>query len=521
MSSSTGLLLGLLLLIGTVVPSGAGAQAADFALLRGADTVATEHVARGAGRLHGELSVGSQARITYEAALEPSGTVPRLEFVVYPAGGAAVRGTVDFHGDSARVRVEGPGVPPEQHFALGAGALPYLNLSMGLLEQLVRRARVTGGSTVSIPMLSVESGRAFTARVDLPAPDAAVVTLPPGVELRLRVDERGRLLGGTVPAQGLVIARAGEGRAELPEADYSAPAGAPYRAEAVTIPTPRGYPLAGTLTLPAGAKGPVPAVVTISGSGPQDRDSAIPQVPGYRPFRQIADALSRRGIAVLRVDDRGFGRSGGDPSRATSADFADDVRSALAYLRTRKEIRGRDLALVGHSEGAVIAPMVAVGDPGVKALVLLSGPSWTGLRTSDYQLSQAWKAMGLSPAQRDSMKAKNDPLRRAQADAIPWIRFWLDYDPLPTARRVKAPVLILQGGTDRQVPPEQAAELAAAMRSAGNRDVTLRVLPGVNHLFLPDPAGTAEVARYAALPSKEVPREVLEELARWLEERLK
>jgi alpha-beta hydrolase superfamily lysophospholipase len=502
--------------------SRAAAQEADFSIVRGADTIATEHVSREAGRLRGELRVGDRARITYDAAVDAAELVPRLGFGFFAVNAPvpAASGTIEFEGDSALARVSGSGVPPEQRFAPGAGALPYINLATGLLEQMVRRARRVGGATVGLPMLSVESGQTFTATVALPAPDSAVVTLPPGIELHLRVDGQGNLLGGTVPAQGLVILRSGEAAATLPRTDYSAPEGAPYTAEDVTVPTSRGYSLAGTLTLPKGARGPVPAVVTISGSGQQDRDSAIPVISGYRPFRQIADALSRRGIAVLRVDDRGFGASGGDPSKATSADFAEDVRSALAYLRTRREIRGKHLALVGHSEGAIIAPMVAVNDPGVRAVVLLSGPAWTGLRTSDYQLRQAWEAMGLSPAQMDSMKARNDPLREEQAAASPWVRYWLDYDPLPTARRLRVPVLILQGATDHQIPPEQAEELASALRAAGNRDVTLRVLPEIDHLLLHDPVGTADVARYAALPSKEVPREVLDGLAEWLVRKL-
>lgn len=303
--------------------------------------------------------------------------------------------------------------------------------------------------------------------------------------------------------------------------DYGAPADAPYTAEQVRIPTGHGYELAGTLTVPENPTGPVPAVVLITGSGPQDRDSAIPQVPGYRPFRQIADTLGRRGIAVLRVDDRGVGASGGHPARATTADFADDVRAEVAWLRGRPEIDGARIALAGHSEGGIIAPMVAVSDPRIRAVVLLAGPAWTGRRISDYQLAGAWRGMGKTPAQMDSMKATNDPQRESMAGKVPWIRFWLDYDPLPTARKLRAPTLILQGATDRQVSPEQAEELAAATRGGGNRDVTVRVFSDVNHLFLMDPQGTADVARYAALPDKQVPREVLGTLADWLTKRLR
>jgi hypothetical protein len=303
--------------------------------------------------------------------------------------------------------------------------------------------------------------------------------------------------------------------------DYSAPVGAPYRAEEVAVPTPGGFTLAGTLTLPREARGPVPAVVLISGSGPQDRDSRIPGIEGYRAFRQIADTLGRRGIAVLRLDDRGSGRSGGKAEGSTSADFADDVRAAVAYLRGRGEIAPDRIALAGHSEGGIIAPMVAASDPRIRAVVLMAAQSWTGRRVSDYQLRQAWRAAGVPEARMDSLARANDRARDSVAAQNPWVRFFLDHDPLPTVRRVKAPVLILQGATDRQVTAEQAPELAAALRAGGNRDVTVRVLPDVNHLFLRDPVGTADPARYAALPSKEMVPEALGALADWLAAKLR
>ncbi len=303
---------------------------------------------------------------------------------------------------------------------------------------------------------------------------------------------------------------------------YFAPAGAPYTAEEVTVRTPAGFTLVGTLTLPAGARGPVPAVVLISGSGPQDRDSQIPGIAGYRPFRQIADTLSRRGIAVLRLDDRGFGRSGGNAAEANSADLADDTRAAVAYLRGRREVAPDRIGLVGHSEGGVIAPMVASADSRIRAVALLAGPSRIGRDVLLYQNRQAVDAMpGFTPVQRDSIMATLPARLDSLAAANRWYGFYLGYDPLPTARRLRSPVLVLQGATDRQVTADQAPELAAAIRAGGNRDVTLRVVPGVNHLFLRDPEGTADVQRYAGLPSKQVPPEVLGALADWLAAKLR
>jgi pimeloyl-ACP methyl ester carboxylesterase len=513
----------LLIAIGVGSARTAAAQEPGFRVVRGSQTIATESVTRAGGELRSDLRIGDQMRVTFVARIEDGALISSIRFSMFRGAesAAAVDATVKFEGDSATALVQGQGLPPEQHFAPGAGALPYINLSSALLEQIVRRARVVGGDEVEIPLLALENGIAFRATVTKVGADSVVVVLPPGVDLRLRVDAEGRLMGGSVPSQGVEIVRDGAAATALPPPDYSAPSGAPYRAEEVRVPTPGGFSLAGTLTMPAQRKGRVPAAVLITGSGLQDRDSRIPGVTGYQPFRQIADALSRRGIAVLRLDDRGAGASGGDPTRATTADFADDIHAALAYLRTRPEIEGEKLAVVGHSEGGIIAPMVAVDDPGVAAVVLMAAPSWTGVRTSDYQLREAWKGMGLNEEEMKAKAAANDPIREQMANANPWLRFWLDYDPLPTARRLRVPVLVLQGSTDRQVPAEQATELAAAIRAGGDEDVTVRVFPDLDHLFLHDPVGTAGLAEYAALPSKEVPEEVLTTLGDWLQKRLK
>lgn len=304
-------------------------------------------------------------------------------------------------------------------------------------------------------------------------------------------------------------------------ASYAAPADAPYTAVDVTVPTPSGHTLAGTLTLPKNAAGPVPAVVLITGSGPQDRDAHMDLIPDYRFFRQVADSLSRRGMAVLRMDDRGVGGSGGATLDVTTADFADDVGAAVAWLRARPDVDPARIALAGHSEGGIIAPLVAAEDPRIAAVVLMAGPSWSGRRISDMQLRDAFAARGTTGAALDSALAAAFAKRDAAAAEMPWIRWFLEHDPLPVARRVRAPVLVLQGATDRQVTAEQAEELGAAVRAGGNRDVTVRVFPDVNHLFLADPDGAADPARYAALPDKRVPPTVLGALVDWLAARLR
>jgi uncharacterized protein len=277
-----------------------------------------------------------------------------------------------------------------------------------------------------------------------------------------------------------------------PRIDYSPPLGAPYTAEDVVIPTPAGHTLAGTLTLPRGATRatPVAAIVTITGSGAQDRDESLPMLPGYRPFRQFADSLGRRGIAVLRMDDRGTGRSTGDHAAATSSDFADDIRAGLAWLRTRPEIDPSRLGLLGHSEGGLIAPIVAADEPDLAAIVLMAGPSWIGHRVLDFQLRNLFRAdTTRTGARLDSalaaIPAQIDSLRKSNV----WMAFFLDHDVLAAARLVRAPVLVLNGATDLQVTAAQAEELAAAIREGGNQNVTVHVFPDVNHLFIYDPVG--------------------------------
>jgi len=307
-----------------------------------------------------------------------------------------------------------------------------------------------------------------------------------------------------------------------PKPDYSAPADAPYIAEEVVVKTPAGHTLAGTLTLPKSAslKQPVSAIVTVTGSGPQDRDENI-GLQGYRPFRQIADSLARRGIAVLRMDDRGTGASGGTFKGSTTADFVEDVRAGLAYLRTRPEIRPDRLGVLGHSEGAVIAPMVAEKEPMLRAIVLLAGVAQPGRSALHFQLKNLYEHdTTLTPAKRDSLIAAIPTKIDAMMAADPWMNFFLTHDPAATMRRVKTPVLILTGSRDQQAVPEQVALQEAAFKEGGNRDVTARVLPDLNHLFVHDTNGFP--GNYAKLPPPVMMQtDVLEMIADWLARRLR
>jgi dipeptidyl aminopeptidase/acylaminoacyl peptidase len=339
--------------------------------------------------------------------------------------------------------------------------------------------------------------------------------------MRAAVGADGTLLGWTVPAQRARVIRL-EGAHPLVtrKVDYGPPPGAPYTAEEVRVRTPAGVGLTGTLTLPMARSGPVPAIVTITGSGAEDRDERIPLVEDYRPFWDVADTLARRGIATLRLDDRGIGGSDAGPPSATSADYADDIRAALAYLKTRPEVDRARLGLVGHSEGGLIAPMVAASDASLRGIVLMAGPAYTGRRILAFQQRNAVEhAPSLTPQERQEALEQSAKATEELATKSAWMRYFLDYDPLATARQVRVPVLILQGETDQQVTPEQADTLGIAFRAGGDGDVTVRRFAATNHLFLADPDGNP--AGYTALRVRTVRPEVLGAVADWLVRRLR
>ncbi|HEX9893485.1 MAG TPA: alpha/beta fold hydrolase [Gemmatimonadales bacterium] len=506
---------------------GVAAQDDMLVVTRGTDTIAVERVRRTGLRMDGELLIPqARARFNYSVVIGPGALVTQLENefrradadVKSPPAQAA---SLQFVGDSVFVEIRNPGAAARtQRIKTREGALPYINPSFALLEPMLLRMRTLGKDSLQIPVFFVAGGQTVDVTIKYRGPDSVVVSFAPGNDSYLKVDRQNRILGGTVPSQGLSITRSrATGQALfMPKPDYSAPAGAPYTAVDVTIPTPMGHTLAGTLTLPSG-KGPFPALVTITGSGSQDRDEDIAIVKGYRPFRQIADTLARAGIAVLRMDDRGFGGSGGDVMTSTSADFADDIKAGLAWLRQRPEIEGRRLGLVGHSEGGLIAPMIAAEDPTLAAIVIMAGPAQTGRQILTFQNRYAIeRAPTIRPEARDSALGAALKGIDSVAGTSPWIRFFLDYDPLATAARVKVPTLILQGATDQQVTAEQAEALGQAIRSGGNGEVMVKVFPNANHLFVEDPSGNP--GGYATLPTGQVRGDVIETLVSWLRGRL-
>jgi hypothetical protein len=333
----------------------------------------------------------------------------------------------------------------------------------------------------------------------------------------------------------------------------------PYQAEEIAFENVKAQvTLAGTLTRPGGP-GPFPAVVLISGSGPQDRDETL---FGHKPFAVIADHLSREGYAVLRYDDRGFGKSSGKFESATSADFSDDAESALDYLKSRREVDPKRIGFLGHSEGGMIAPMIAARRPDVRFMILLAAPGISGEEIALAQAETFSRLKGFSeegiqrcrPLNReaiqmfrsnlspDQKKAKLNELeqkmiplmsekdrqlygqlkvqREANTEigmaliASAWTQFLLRYDPAADLQRVKCPVLALNGQLDTQVlAPQNLPAIEKNLRAGGNTRFTVKEIKGLNHLF--QTAQTGDLKEYGTIEETFAPA-ALAEILNWL-----
>lgn len=316
----------------------------------------------------------------------------------------------------------------------------------------------------------------------------------------------------------------------------------PYREEEVSYDNKvQNVRLAATVTIPQG-KGPFPAVLLITGSGPQDRDERL---MGHKPFLVLSDYLTRRGIAVLRADDRGVGKSTGNFATATTADFATDAEAGIAYLKTRPEVDEHKIGLVGHSEGGIIAAMVAARNRDVVFIVMLAGSGVPGDEILMAQTELLSEASGKSHEEAEKeaarereilalVKSEKDDARlekelreklsgtapeaqvgaEIKAFASPWFRYFISYDPAAALRKVTCPVLAINGEKDLQVPPQQnVPKIRKALEAADNRHFEADELPGLNHLL--QTAKTGLPSEYAEIEETMSPV-ALEKIAAWI-----
>lgn len=477
-------------------------EQAVLVVRRGADTVAVEWLTRTPRRVTGHVVQHRTMALDYTLHLDRRGRARLLEFSLTQPGKPAYRD---------RLR-----------FLRGDEILPFRSFAYGLLEPIVARARRTGRERV--PVWKMPGGHATQARVEAGRGDSVRIAMGE-LEMTARVDGRGRLLEAALPEFGLTVERVPTlpRQAFALQHPYGAPPGAGYRAEEVAFRTRDGVRLVGTLTLPRGAEGRVPAVVLLHGSNGADRNNGADggALDPAVLFRQLADTLSRRGIAVLRYDKRGRGASEGRGQDPAPPVLAADAMDALAFLRTRPEVDGARLGVVGISEGAVLGALAVGEDAGVAALVLMGGPGSVGREFVEYQNRKRIELDASIPAERrvPELRRLLAELDSAAEAGHPRIAFWMDFDALATVRRVRAPVLVLHGAVDLIVPPEHSQRVAGALEEAGNEDVTVRVFDGLNHVFLRDPVGDRK--GWAALPCFSMPAEVRGEIAEWLVERLR
>jgi hypothetical protein len=387
------------------------------------------------------------------------------------------------------------------------------------LSQLLRTAQAgstlqtySGGLAFPIEVGESSDETIQTASRLIRARRTAAKMLTPVTSLDIEVwgDENGRLLRLSVPVQNLEIAREDIASVAARRVTISRANDEPVRVPA------NGFSLAGTISKPtAGAARQLPAVILIAGSGPQDRDETVFGIP---IFGQLADRLADAGFLVLRYDKRGVGQSGGRIESATLADYADDLRAAVKLVSERKDVDRRQLAVIGHSEGGLVALVAAAREKRITALVLIAAIGVTGAELNMTQVTHGLDRAKVPAAERQTTielqkkiqtavltgKGWEDipPALRRQAD-IPWFKSFLAFDPAKVMSDVKQPILIVQGLLDTQVDPSNAdllEKLARARKKAGPVEVVK--IEGINHLLVP--AVTGEFDEYASLKDKVV-----------------
>jgi fermentation-respiration switch protein FrsA (DUF1100 family) len=432
------------------------------------------------------------------------------------------------------------------------------------IDMTIALARTPGGNWVGHIDVPAQMTYGFVL-ADVEETEDGIRGVMPGpvpaiVQLRISDDERH--LAGTMTQGPIEMAidferHDGYVGGELRRPQHPVPP-YPYEVTEVTIHHPDGHELAGTLTVPdaeTNGPGPYAAAVLISGSGAQDRDESL---LGHKPFLVLADHLTRQGIAVLRYDDRGFAGSTGNHGLATSADFATDALAAVQFARRQESIDGSKVGLIGHSEGGLIAPMVAGLSSDVAFAVLLAGPGVPGdeilllqgelirraeggemtdveaAQQTQRQILELVRTANDVPALREAARPlieaqvvrqgiEDEETIRESTDAAldqltsPWMRAFIQYDPRPALAAMHCPVLAINGTLDLQVWHEQNLdEIQRVMREAG-RDITIRRYEGLNHLF--QPAETGAVSEYARIEIT-MDEQVLRDIAQWIREKL-
>jgi hypothetical protein len=472
-------------------------------------------VVRGSSRLGPPIDITSRvAEVHYDLEWRPQSL--HIDGVVR---GQDVSLKTTFAGGRASnvIAVQGKEQPKVDPVSADAVVLP--NSFLGSYAALARRLHGKGVGTevrgyiapqaevlIRVEVVAAERIETPKAVINVTRFGVLMANPPPigNLPINLWVDQNGDLVRMNIPSQSLDLAREDIASAASRTSAFSLDGD-----ESVTIPT-YGFTLGGTITRPK-TTALAPAVILIGGSGPTDRDETVAGIP---VFGHIARDLVNAGFVVVRYDKRGVGQSGGRAESATIADYAEDVRWVIDWLERQKGVDKDRIGLVGHSEGALVAMLVAGKQRGeVGALALLAGPSTDGATVVLEQQKLMLSKMPIDDAQRAekialqqkinaaviSGKGWNEIAESARRVAdTPWFYSFLTFDPKKAMSDTRQPVLIVQGELDVQVQPHHADNLAALARARrGKALVELVKVPGVNHLLVP--AKTGDVSEYASL----------------------
>jgi len=506
----------------------------------GSESIAVNRVADGwliasTGRIAAPLDViARRLQVRYTADWRPLS----FDFDGTQRGVAQTVHTV-IEGTSARSDVTVAGQTTQKTDAVDPNALLVLATNFfGPYEALAARVKTAAAGT-DLPAYAEGPMISFMIRVGESAPEqiqttarlvtvrrTALTMVLPGsnIDATIWTDDLGRLVRFNVPGQSLDVVREDIAAVSSRTVTISRP-----NDERVTIPG-NGFTLAGTISRPASAAATrLPAIVLVGGSGPTDRDSLVFGVP---ILGEIAGSLADAGFVTIRYDKRGVGQSGGRAESATFADYAEDARAAVRFLADRKDVDPKRIAILGHSEGGLVALIAADKEKRIAAVVLIATP---GMRGTDVILAQQQRAlnrMKLSEEERqakiDEQKKINDAVVSGNLSQLPAnVRRAVDNgeaqslftsDPEKLMKEVRQPILIVQGELDAQVEAKNADLLEAMAKKRKNGTVDVVKAAGVNHLLTP--ATTGDVDEYGSLRDKHVAASVTQPIATWLQKTL-
>ena len=528
------------------VPQLQEAGATNFAIfLRGApigtEQIAVTRTATGwtivsSGRLAAPIdAVQRRTQVRYTADWKP------LEFTfdgVVRGVKQAIHTTIDGTTATSEITSAGQAKPKVEPIDPNA-VLLFPSMFFGPFEALAARLKTaSAGSTIPVyiePLVSISVAVGESTAEQIQTTGRLVnarrtrigLLLPAGrLDADLWTDDSGRMIRFSVPLQALEVVREDIAAVSSRSVTISRP-----NDTQINVPS-NGFSLAGTLSRPATAAAPrLPAVVLVGGSGPTDRDSLVVGIP---IFGQIADALADAGYIVVRYDKRGIGLSGGRAESATLADYADDARATVKLLADRKDVDPKRIAVIGHSEGGLVALIAAAKDKRIAALGLIATPGMTG---ANVVLAQQKRLLDLTTLTPEEKQAKVDAQKQIHQAVItgkglellpPAVRRSVDNpefqgilmsDPARLVPLVRQPLLIVQGGLDMQVEPQNADLLEALARTRRNAPaVEVVKVPGINHLLVP--ATTGDVSEYADLKDKQVSVAVTAAIITWLNKTL-